>query len=56
MEKRQWDLKHVRFQRHRFTRLDDFVHIYQKTHSALLKEFSDSIHKKKKSINFSCKY
>ncbi|XP_056623672.1 uncharacterized protein LOC130436759 [Triplophysa dalaica] len=47
MEKSQWDLKHVRLQRRRLTRLDDFVHVYQATHYALLKEFSDSNHKKK---------
>ncbi|KAF4114423.1 hypothetical protein G5714_004646 [Onychostoma macrolepis] len=47
MEKSQWDLKRVRFQRRRLTRLDDFVHIYQISHNALLKEFSDSTRKKK---------
>ncbi|RXN32919.1 hypothetical protein ROHU_004440 [Labeo rohita] len=47
MEKSQWDLKKIRFQRRRLTRLDDFVHIYQHTHNALLMEFSDSVRKKK---------
>ncbi|KAF4098083.1 hypothetical protein G5714_022091 [Onychostoma macrolepis] len=47
MEKSQWDLKPVRFQRRRHTQLDDFVHIYQISHNALLREFSDSTRKKK---------
>ncbi|KAL1250775.1 hypothetical protein QQF64_018571 [Cirrhinus molitorella] len=47
MEKSQYDLKRVRFNRRRLTRLDDFVHIYQISHNALLKEFSDSNRKKK---------
>ncbi|KAF3846402.1 hypothetical protein F7725_003480 [Dissostichus mawsoni] len=29
MEKSQWDLKKIRFQRRRLTRLDDFVHTYK---------------------------
>ncbi|XP_039679701.1 uncharacterized protein LOC120573877 isoform X2 [Perca fluviatilis] len=47
MEKSQWDLKKIRFQRRRLTRLDDFVQIYQQTHNALLMEFSDSTRKRK---------
>lgn len=50
MEKSQWDLKKIRFQRRRLTRLDDFVQIYQHTHNALLKEFSDSTRKRKVSL------
>lgn len=42
MEKSQWDLKHIRFRSSRLTRLDDFVIQYQKTHTALLKEYEDS--------------
>ncbi|XP_049324595.1 uncharacterized protein LOC125784832 isoform X2 [Astyanax mexicanus] len=41
MEKSQWDLKQIRFQRRRLTRLDDFVTTYQDTHIALLREFAD---------------
>ncbi len=52
MEKSQWDLKRVRFQRRRLTRLDDFVHIYQISHNALLREFSDSTRKKKVRLIF----
>ncbi len=55
MEKSQWDLKRVRFQRRRLTRLDDFVHIYQISHNALLREFSDSTRKKKVRLIFSFK-
>jgi len=47
MEKSQWDLKKIRFQRRRLTRLDDFVQIYQQSHNALLMEFSDSTRKRK---------
>ncbi|KAK0132619.1 hypothetical protein N1851_032487 [Merluccius polli] len=43
MEKSQWDLKRVRFQRRSFTRLDDFVHAYRSTHNALLREYKDSL-------------
>ncbi|KAL7870566.1 hypothetical protein SRHO_G00080630 [Serrasalmus rhombeus] len=42
MEKSQWDLKRIRFQRRRLTRLDDFVMTYQDTHIALLREFADA--------------
>ena len=41
MEKSQWDLKQIRFQRRRLTRRDDFVTAYQNTHIALLREFAD---------------
>ncbi|RXN38611.1 hypothetical protein ROHU_013910 [Labeo rohita] len=41
MEKSQWDLKQIRFQRKRLKRLDDFVQIYQKMHGALLVEYAD---------------
>ncbi|RXN11049.1 hypothetical protein ROHU_010709 [Labeo rohita] len=50
MEKSQWDLKKIRFQRRRLTKHDDFVHIYQHTHNALLMEFSDSVRKKKAAV------
>ncbi|KAJ8348799.1 hypothetical protein SKAU_G00273880 [Synaphobranchus kaupii] len=42
MEKSQWDLKHIRFRSSRLTRLDDFVVQYQRTHTAVLKEYEDS--------------
>ncbi|KAL7839365.1 hypothetical protein SRHO_G00260230 [Serrasalmus rhombeus] len=42
MEKSQWDLKRIRFQRRRLTRLDDFVMTYQDPHIALLREFADA--------------
>uniref|UniRef100_A0AAV2IYT7 Ubiquitin-like protease family profile domain-containing protein n=1 Tax=Knipowitschia caucasica TaxID=637954 RepID=A0AAV2IYT7_KNICA len=42
MEKSQWDLKHLRLQRRRFTRLDDLVLRYKTMHDALLREYSDS--------------
>lgn len=48
MEKSQWDLKRIRFQRRRLTRLDDFVHIYQKMHDALLLEYGDKERSRKK--------
>ncbi|XP_077103147.1 uncharacterized protein LOC143754414 [Siphateles boraxobius] len=41
MEKSQWDLKKIRFQRRRLKRLDDFVTIYKKMHDALLLEYAD---------------
>lgn len=41
MEKSQWDLKKIRFQRRRLKRLDDFVSIYKKMHDALLLEYAD---------------
>uniref|UniRef100_A0A669CZJ1 PHD-type domain-containing protein n=4 Tax=Oreochromis TaxID=8139 RepID=A0A669CZJ1_ORENI len=41
MEKSQWDLKRIRFERRRLTRLDDFVQIYQRKHDALLREYGD---------------
>ncbi|XP_056266036.1 uncharacterized protein LOC130190575 isoform X2 [Pseudoliparis swirei] len=49
MEKSQWDLKKIRFQRRRLTRLDDFVHTSKTTLKALLREYSDSLKRKKKS-------
>ncbi|KAJ4926173.1 hypothetical protein JOQ06_008356 [Pogonophryne albipinna] len=48
MEKSQWDLKKIRFQRRRLTRLDDFVHTYKVTLSALLREYGDSLRRGKK--------
>ncbi|KAI4824300.1 hypothetical protein KUCAC02_012823 [Chaenocephalus aceratus] len=48
MEKSQWDLKKIRFQRRRLTRLDDFVHTYKVTLSALLREYGDSLKRGKK--------
>ncbi len=41
MEKSQWDLKKIRFQRKRLRRLDDFVQMYQKMHDALILEYQD---------------
>ncbi len=42
MEKSQWDLKKIRFQRKRLKRrLDDFVQMYQKMHDALILEYQD---------------
>ncbi|TNN39837.1 hypothetical protein EYF80_049998 [Liparis tanakae] len=48
MEESQWDLKKICFQRRRLTRLDDFVHTYKTTLKALLREYSDSLKRKKK--------
>ncbi|XP_034071055.1 uncharacterized protein LOC117545407 [Gymnodraco acuticeps] len=48
MEKSKWDLKKIRFQRRRLTRLDDFVHTYKVTLSALLREYGDSLRRGKK--------
>ncbi|XP_041832373.1 uncharacterized protein LOC121634040 [Melanotaenia boesemani] len=42
MEKSQWDLKKIRFQQKRMTRLDDFVQTYKVMHSALLRDYQDS--------------
>ncbi|XP_030581573.1 uncharacterized protein LOC115777745 [Archocentrus centrarchus] len=50
MEKSQWDLKKIRFQKRRLTRLDDFVRIYQKMHDALLLEYADTEKTRKKSF------
>ncbi|XP_032365949.1 uncharacterized protein LOC116684162 [Etheostoma spectabile] len=47
MEKSQWDLKKIRFQRRRLTRLDDFVYTYKITLNALLREYRDSLKTKK---------
>ncbi|XP_026012681.1 uncharacterized protein LOC113015007 isoform X3 [Astatotilapia calliptera] len=49
MEKSQWDLKRIRFERRRLTRLDDFVQIYQRKHDALLREYGDVGKKRMKS-------
>ncbi|XP_042073087.1 protein mono-ADP-ribosyltransferase PARP9-like isoform X1 [Haplochromis burtoni] len=49
MEKSQWDLKRIRFERRRLTRLDDFVQIYQRKHDALLREYGDVGKKRRKS-------
>ncbi|XP_036947941.1 uncharacterized protein TM_0508-like [Acanthopagrus latus] len=43
MEKSQWDLKKIRFQQKRLTRLDDFVHTYKVMHEGLLREYQDSL-------------
>ncbi len=48
MEKSQWDLKRIRLQRRQFTRLDDFVRVYQKMHDALLLEYGDMERSRKK--------
>ncbi|XP_026041873.1 uncharacterized protein LOC113032941 [Astatotilapia calliptera] len=50
MEKSQWDLKKIRIQRRRLTRLDDFVEIYQKMHDALLLEYADMKKSRQKSF------
>lgn len=50
MEKSQWDLKRIRLQRRQFTRLDDFVRVYQKMHDALLLEYGDMERSRKKSF------
>lgn len=51
MEKSQWDLKHIRFTSSRLNRLDDFVVRYQKTHTALLKEYKDSEKQQQEKVN-----
>ncbi|KAI4808293.1 hypothetical protein KUCAC02_000357 [Chaenocephalus aceratus] len=48
MEKSQWDLKKIRFQQKRLTRLDDFVHTNKVMHNALLREYQDSLKTKNK--------
>ncbi|XP_078812652.1 uncharacterized protein LOC110014006 isoform X2 [Oryzias latipes] len=48
MEKSQWDLKKIRFQRRQLTRLDDFVHNYKITLKGLLREYTDSLKRKRK--------
>ncbi|KAI2646856.1 Inactive ubiquitin carboxyl-terminal hydrolase 50 [Labeo rohita] len=48
MEKSQWDLKRIRLQRRQFSRLDDFVRVYQKMHDALLFEYGDTERCRKK--------
>lgn len=50
MEKSQWDLKKIRIQRRRLTRLDDFVEIYQKMHDVLLLEYTDMKKSRQKSF------
>nr|XP_054601472.1 uncharacterized protein LOC107374475 isoform X3 [Nothobranchius furzeri] len=47
MEKSQWDLKRIRFDGKRLTRLDDFVLIYQRKHDGLLREYGDVVKKRK---------
>nr|XP_054604603.1 uncharacterized protein LOC129165448 [Nothobranchius furzeri] len=49
MEKSQWDLKRIRFDGKRLTRLDDFVLIYQRKHDGLLREYGDVVNKRRKS-------
>ncbi|XP_020557716.1 uncharacterized protein LOC105353816 isoform X2 [Oryzias latipes] len=49
MEKSQWDLKQIRFQRKSVSRLDDFVTVYQKMHDALLLEYADTELSRKRS-------
>ena len=46
MEKSQWDLKKIRFQHKKLTRLDDFVHTYKVMQNAPLREYQDSLKKK----------
>lgn len=46
MEKSQWDLKKISFQRRQLTRLDDFVSTYKITLNALLREYRDSLKRK----------
>ncbi|KAG7516997.1 hypothetical protein JOB18_046441 [Solea senegalensis] len=48
MEKSQWDLKQIRFQQKKISRLDDFVDTYKVTLKALLREYADSKRRKKK--------
>ncbi|CAL8406685.1 unnamed protein product [Arctogadus glacialis] len=48
MEKSQWDLKKVRLMSRRFSRMDDFVSIYKGSMDALLREYADSLKRKKK--------
>uniref|UniRef100_A0A3Q0R841 Macro domain-containing protein n=1 Tax=Amphilophus citrinellus TaxID=61819 RepID=A0A3Q0R841_AMPCI len=56
MEKSQWDLKKIRFQRRRLTRLDDFVDVYQQMHDAVIREYRDVEKSRKKvSINLPLK-
>lgn len=43
MEKSQWDLKNIRFQHKRITRLDDFVNTYKVMHAGLLREYEDNL-------------
>ncbi|KAI3375932.1 hypothetical protein L3Q82_016358 [Scortum barcoo] len=50
MEKSQWDLKKVRFQQKRLTRLDNFVYAYKVMHDALLREYQDSLKTKTKDM------
>jgi hypothetical protein len=48
MEKSQWDLKKVRLMSRRFSRMDDFVSIYKGSMDALLREYADSLKRKRK--------
>ena len=54
MEKSQWDLKRIRFQRRRLTRLDDFVQTYQNMHDALIIEYQDGERTRKKVRSIFC--
>lgn len=51
MEKSQWDLKLVRFEGKKMSRLDDFVTKYKSTQKALLREYADSKRIRKKVPN-----
>ena len=48
MEKSQWDLKKICFQRRQLTRLDDFVHTYKITLKGLPREYTDYVRRKRK--------
>ncbi|XP_059917513.1 uncharacterized protein LOC132464884 [Gadus macrocephalus] len=48
MEKSQWDLKKVRLQSRRFKRMDDFVAMHKVSTNALLREYADSLKKRRK--------
>ncbi|XP_060889318.1 uncharacterized protein LOC132961603 [Labrus mixtus] len=48
MEKSQWDLKKIRFQHRRLTRLDDSVHTYKVMHQAIMREYQDSVNTQNK--------
>ncbi|CAL8258937.1 unnamed protein product [Arctogadus glacialis] len=48
MEKSQWDLKKIRLQSRRFKRMDDFVSMYKVSTNALLREYADSLKKRRK--------
>ncbi|RVE61261.1 hypothetical protein OJAV_G00168980 [Oryzias javanicus] len=48
MEKSQWDLKRVRFSGKKVGRMDEFVLQHEQMHSALLREYEDSLKISKK--------